>query len=90
MRRVGIDVGGTFTDVVLLDFGLPDMDGAEVYGRIRSVNESLPVIFATGRGDRQTIHAELGDPRTRFLQKPFDVDSLMAMIAELDLPKGTS
>jgi two-component system cell cycle sensor histidine kinase/response regulator CckA len=71
-------------DVVLLDFGLPDMDGAEVYARIRKLHASLPVIFATGHGDRQAIQSELGDPRTRFLQKPFDVDTLLETIGELE------
>jgi len=71
-------------DVVLLDFGLPDMDGAEVYLRIRSAAPSLPIIFATGHGDRHVIQEGLGDARTRFLQKPFEMAALLTALAELE------
>jgi len=71
-------------DIVLLDFGLPDMDGSEVYAAIRTVNAGLPVIFATGHGDRRTLHDNLHDPRTRFLQKPFDVANLLEAMVQVE------
>jgi two-component system, cell cycle sensor histidine kinase and response regulator CckA len=71
-------------DVVLLDFGLPDLDGSEVYALIRQVDANLPIIFATGHGDRRILHDRLHDPRTRFLQKPFEVADLMAMMVDLE------
>ena len=71
-------------DVVLLDFGLPDMDGSEVYAVIRKVSADLPVIFATGHGDRRTLHDNLHDPHTRFLQKPFDVAVLLETMAQFE------
>lgn len=71
-------------DVVLLDFGLPDLDGSEVYALIRKLDRNLPVIFATGHGDRRILHDRLHDPRTRFLQKPFEVADLLAMMVELE------
>jgi PAS domain S-box-containing protein len=74
-------------DVVLLDFGLPDMDGADVYEVLRKANPLLPVIFATGHGDRRAIHDDMSDHRTRFLQKPFEIAALLELIAEL-LPAG--
>lgn len=71
-------------DVVLLDFGLPDMDGSEVYACIRELDRSLPVIFATGHGDRRVLQDGLNDPRTRFLQKPFEVADLLEMMVDLE------
>jgi PAS domain S-box-containing protein len=71
-------------DVVLLDFGLPDLDGSEVYALIRQLDVNLPVIFATGHGDRRILHDGLDDPRTRFLQKPFEAADLMEMMVELE------
>jgi two-component system cell cycle sensor histidine kinase/response regulator CckA len=71
-------------DIVLLDLGLPDMDGSEVYERIRQVEPLLPVIFATGHGGHRLVHECLGDSHTRFLQKPFEMAELIATIAELD------
>ncbi|HEX7704970.1 MAG TPA: PAS domain S-box protein [Thermoanaerobaculia bacterium] len=77
-------IGRFHPDVVLLDYGLPGMDGSEVYALIRTLDSSIPIIFATGHGDRRTLHANLNDPRTRFLQKPFEVDELLALMVELD------
>jgi two-component system cell cycle sensor histidine kinase/response regulator CckA len=71
-------------DVVLLDYGLPDLDGSEVYALIREADANLPVIFATGHGDRRILHDGLDDPHTRFLQKPFEIADLMAMMVELE------
>jgi two-component system, cell cycle sensor histidine kinase and response regulator CckA len=76
-------------DVVLLDFGLPDLDGSEVYALIREVDANLPIIFSTGHGDRRILHDSLDDPYTRFLQKPFEIADLLAMMVELetDVPR---
>jgi two-component system cell cycle sensor histidine kinase/response regulator CckA len=71
-------------DFVLLDFGLPDMDGGEVYARIRELDPNLAVIFATGHGDRRILHDRLDDPRTRFLQKPFEITHLLEKMVELE------
>jgi two-component system cell cycle sensor histidine kinase/response regulator CckA len=72
-------------DVVVLDYGLPGMDGSEVYACIRKVDSSIAVIFATGHGDRQILQKNLGDSRTRFLQKPFEVGDLLEMMVELEV-----
>lgn len=72
-------------DVVLLDYGLPGMDGSEVYTCIRKVDPSIPVIFATGHGNRQILQESLRDPRTRFLQKPFEVADLLEIMVSLEL-----
>jgi two-component system cell cycle sensor histidine kinase/response regulator CckA len=71
-------------DIVLLDFGLPDLDGREVYAIIRKIDPKLPVIFSTGHGDRRILHDGLHDPRTRFLQKPFELADLLEMMVELE------
>ncbi|MEA2165990.1 MAG: hypothetical protein QOK37_4117 [Thermoanaerobaculia bacterium] len=73
-------------NIVLLDFGLPDMDGSEVYTRIRETKPLLPIIFSTGHGDRRRLLDDLNDPNVRFLQKPFEVDALLRMMAELERP----
>jgi len=67
-------------DVVLLDFGLPDMDGLEVHAIIRESHPLMPVIFASGHADHR---ATATDSHVRFLQKPFDFAALLSMIAEL-------
>ena len=68
--------------LIVLDLGLPDMDGTEVYARLRVEDPMLPVIFATGHGDRRAILDGLADTRARFLQKPFEAEMLLSMIDE--------
>ncbi|MEO8033779.1 MAG: PAS domain S-box protein [Acidobacteriota bacterium] len=70
-------------DLVLLDYGLPGMDGIEVYALIRKLAPLVPIIFATGHGDRRVLHNDLHDPRTRFLQKPFAIGELLELMFEL-------
>jgi PAS domain S-box-containing protein len=77
-------IGRFHPDVILLDYGLPGMDGSEVYALIRTFDSSIPIIFATGHGDRRTLHDNLNDSRTRFLQKPFEVAELLAVMVELE------
>jgi two-component system, cell cycle sensor histidine kinase and response regulator CckA len=71
-------------DVILLDYGLPGMDGSEVYALIRTLDPTVAIIFATGHGDRRTLYDSLEDSRTRFLQKPFEVSELLALMVELE------
>ena len=66
-------------DVVLLDVGLPVIDGWEVLRRIREEGD-LPVVLLTAYGsDRDRIRGrEAG--ATDFLTKPFDRDELVAVL----------
>lgn len=72
-------------DVVLLDIGLPDMDGSEVYTLLRKLHPSLPIIFTTGHGDRRVLLDRLDDPCVRFLQKPFELSVLREVMAGLEI-----
>ena len=66
-------------DLVLLDLGLPDMDGMEVIGSIRSWT-NMPVIVISARGeDTDKIHA-LDAGADDYLTKPFSTEELMARI----------
>jgi DNA-binding response OmpR family regulator len=66
-------------EVVLLDLGLPDMDGQEVCRRIRATSE-VPIIVVSARGDEtdRVIALELG--ADDYLVKPFGMRELAARI----------
>lgn len=65
--------------VVLLDLGLPDVDGFEVCGRIRRLT-SIPVIIVTARADvRSRIHG-LNLGADDYVVKPYDTGELLARI----------
>jgi PAS domain S-box-containing protein len=65
--------------VVLLDVGLPDMDGAEVYAQIAAIDAALPVIFSTGHADTARLRG-LERPHVASLLKPYDAGTLLEAI----------
>jgi two-component system, OmpR family, KDP operon response regulator KdpE len=66
-------------DVVLLDLGLPDMDGTEVLREIRSFSET-PVIVVTARGQENEKADTLDMGADDYLCKPFSIVELLARI----------
>lgn len=67
-------------DLLLLDVGLPGMDGFEVLRRLRSVEERLPVIMLTARTGVQDTVAGLDGGANDYIPKPFKFDELLARI----------
>lgn len=66
-------------DILILDLGLPDMDGLEVIKRLRLFTQ-LPIIVVSARGhDREKVEA-LDAGADDYLTKPFSVPELLARI----------
>lgn len=70
-------------DALLLDLGLPDLDGAEVLARIRALGGTLPVLVLTARDDLAERVALLHAGADDFLPKPFAVAELEARLTAL-------
>jgi two-component system KDP operon response regulator KdpE len=66
-------------DLVLLDLGLPDMDGLDVLDRIRGWSK-VPVIIVSARGQEQDKVRGLDAGADDYLTKPFSVGELLARI----------
>ena len=66
-------------DVVLLDLGLPDMDGLEVTRRIRSWSR-MPIIVLSARGRERDKVDALDAGADDYLTKPFGVEELLARL----------
>jgi two-component system KDP operon response regulator KdpE len=66
-------------DVVLLDLGLPDMDGIEVARRLREWT-ATPIIVLSARGQDQDKVAALDAGADDYLTKPFSLPELLARI----------
>ncbi|MER7400585.1 response regulator transcription factor [Streptomyces sp. NPDC000151] len=67
-------------DVVVLDLGLPDLDGREALKMLRGITD-VPVIVATARDDEAEIVRLLNDGADDYLTKPFSVEHLSARMA---------
>jgi two-component system KDP operon response regulator KdpE len=66
-------------DVVLLDLGLPDLDGMEVLKRMRAASP-VPVVVLTSRDEERTKVAALDLGADDYVTKPFGMGELMARI----------
>jgi len=66
-------------DVVLLDLGLPDLDGLEVTRRLREWTET-PIIVLSARGQEADKVAALDAGADDYLTKPFSVGELLARV----------
>lgn len=66
-------------DLILLDLGLPDMDGKEVVAAIREWSH-VPIVVLTVRSDDSEVAAALNAGADDYITKPFNADVLMARI----------
>ncbi|HEX2619645.1 MAG TPA: response regulator [Phototrophicaceae bacterium] len=66
-------------DVIILDLGLPDMDGLEVLNRLREWTETPVIILSVRDSDRDKI-AVLDAGADDYLTKPFSMEELMARV----------
>ncbi|MDO4709573.1 MAG: response regulator transcription factor [Pseudomonadota bacterium] len=73
----------TAYDLVLLDLGLPRMDGLEVLRRLRAKGNATPVIVATARDAVSDRIAGLDAGADDYVLKPFDFDELLARLRAL-------
>jgi two-component system KDP operon response regulator KdpE len=69
----------TKPDLILLDLGLPDMDGKEVITAIREWSQ-VPIIILTVRSADEEIAAALNLGANDYVTKPFNIDVLLARI----------
>lgn len=66
-------------DIIVLDLGLPDIDGVEVIKRVREISQ-VPIVIVSARGhDREKVEA-LDAGADDYLTKPFSVPELLARI----------
>jgi two-component system cell cycle sensor histidine kinase/response regulator CckA len=70
-------------DLVVLDVGLPDMEGTNVYEAIAAKLPHLPVIFSTGHADRGRLDAVLEHANVAYLLKPYESNVLLRTIEDV-------
>ncbi|MGL5930941.1 MAG: response regulator transcription factor, partial [Dermatophilaceae bacterium] len=66
-------------DLIVLDLGLPDVDGVEVLRRIRATSR-LPVVVLSARHESDDKVEALDEGADDYVTKPFGMDELMARV----------
>jgi CheY-like chemotaxis protein len=67
-------------DVVVVDFAMPGLNGAEVARKARERWPGLPVVLASGYADTAAIERSMGKD-FKLLRKPFRIDELLEAVS---------
>jgi PAS domain S-box-containing protein len=70
-------------DAAIIDVGLPDISGGDLYDQLVGRWPDLPVVFSTGQGDAAHLARQLANPSVRLLRKPYDIASLLDALREI-------
>ena len=70
-------------DLVLTDFMMPEMSGAELADRVRELSEETKVLFMSGFSAEATAGSRPGALAHEHLQKPFDAAELVRRVGKL-------
>jgi two-component system response regulator MprA len=82
--QTGLDLAVSFVpDAIVLDIGLPDVDGLELCRRLRSVGDRVPILMLTARDAVADRVEGLDAGADDYLVKPFDLDELKARVRAL-------
>jgi DNA-binding response OmpR family regulator len=76
-------LSATHYDTILLDLGLPDMDGLVWLGHQRRRQMTRPVLVLTARDSLEDLVAGLNQGADDYLRKPFELDELIARVRAL-------
>ena len=77
-------------DMIILDLGLPDIDGLDVLKQLRNQKSSLPVIILTARDSVESKVKGLDYGADDYLVKPFEIQELMARLRVIERRLGTA
>ena len=78
--KTALDLMANQPDLVILDLGLPDMQGLELLRQIRSRTETVPIVVLSSRGDEVAKVEALDLGADDYVTKPFGMEELLARI----------
>jgi PAS domain S-box-containing protein len=68
--------------IVLLDLTMPHMDGEETFRQLRHINPGVRVVLMSGFNQQEAVSRFTGKGLAGFVQKPFEVGSIMTAVRE--------
>ena len=78
--KIAIQLLSQKPDLVILDLGLPDIDGLDLLQKIRSSHEGLPIVVLSSRSDELTKVQALEAGADDYITKPFGMEELFARV----------
>ena len=78
--KTALELMAAEPDLVILDLGLPDMQGLELLRQIRLLREDVPIVVLSSRGDEVAKVEALDLGADDYVTKPFGMDELLARI----------
>jgi two-component system KDP operon response regulator KdpE len=76
--KIALDLLGQGPALIILDLGLPDIQGHDLLRMIRGRNDSVPIVVLSSRGDEAGKVQALDLGADDYLTKPFGMDELLA------------
>jgi two-component system C4-dicarboxylate transport response regulator DctD len=73
-------IGRDYSGVVLCDYNMPNMDGLQLLGLLRQLDDTIPVIILTGQGDISTAVSAMQQGAYDFIEKPFNQTELIELL----------
>jgi len=78
--KAALDLMSDKPDLVILDLGLPDMQGLDLLRQIRARREDVPIVVLSSRGDETAKVEALDLGADDYVTKPFGMEELLARI----------
>jgi two-component system, OmpR family, KDP operon response regulator KdpE len=78
--KVALELIAQKPDLIILDLGLPDVDGLELLRIMRQKNEGVPIVVLSSRGEEAAKVQALDLGADDYVTKPFGMDELLARI----------
>lgn len=78
-----IDSAYDFIDMVICDWNMPGMTGIELLRQLRTVDQEMPFLMVTGRGDKESVIEAKGSGVSGYIRKPFSAVQLEAKLRVL-------
>ena len=74
------EVRGTFYDLVFMDIHLPDANGLDLMQEIRKISPGTKIVIISSDGSENNVRRALAEGALRFMEKPFDISEVMAVV----------
>ncbi|MBM0104229.1 response regulator [Steroidobacter sp. S1-65] len=78
--------GASDVAAVIVDMGLPDRSGDQLAAEMRAQRQSMPILIASGRSERELKDKFASDKRIGVLVKPYTASMLVNALAALGVP----